>query len=96
MVEALAVVARTPVAALEPRVLQLAEAPAAAVRLAALRAIARMGGSRAEVALLRGLADRAPADPGARHWSCWCAGVRIGRWRPSSPCSAPLTRFAST
>jgi HEAT repeat protein len=60
MVEALAVVARTPVASLEPRILHLAEAPAAAVRLAALRAIARMGGSRAEVALLRGLADRHP------------------------------------
>lgn len=58
MVEALAVLARTPVPALEPRVLQLTESPSAAIRLAALRAAARATGARAEVVLLRALADR--------------------------------------
>jgi HEAT repeat protein len=58
VVEALAVVARTPVPSLEARVLQLAEAPSASVRLAALRAAARVPGSKAEVVLLRALADR--------------------------------------
>ena len=58
VVEALAVMARTPVPALESRVLQLTESPGAAVRLAALRAAARMAGARAEVVLLRALADR--------------------------------------
>ena len=58
VVEALAVLGRTPVPALEPRVLQLAESPSAAIRLAALRAAARLGGARPEVVLLRALADR--------------------------------------
>jgi HEAT repeat protein len=58
MVEALAVLARTPVPALEARVLQLAESPNAALRLAALRAAARVAGARSEVVLLRALADR--------------------------------------
>jgi HEAT repeat protein len=58
VVEALGVLARTPVPALEPRILQLAESPNAGIRLAALRAAARIAGSRAEVVLLRALADR--------------------------------------
>jgi HEAT repeat protein len=58
MVEALAVLARTPVPALEPRILQLTESPSAALRLAALRAAARVAGAKSEVALLRALADR--------------------------------------
>ena len=58
MVEALAVLARTPVPALEPRVLQLTESPSAALRLAALRAAARVAGAKSEVVLLRALADR--------------------------------------
>lgn len=58
VVEALAVLARTTVPLLEPRVLELAESPSAAIRLAALRAAARLSGSRAEVVLLRALADR--------------------------------------
>ena len=60
MVEALAVMARTPVPALETRVLQLTESPSASVRLAALRAAARITGARPEVVLLRALADRHP------------------------------------
>ena len=58
VVEALAVLTRTTVPALEPRVLQLAESPSAAVRLAALRAAARFTAAKAEVVLLRALADR--------------------------------------
>ena len=58
MVAALAVMARTPVPTLEPRVLQMTESASAAVRLAALRAAARLPGAKAEVALLRALADR--------------------------------------
>ena len=58
VVEALGVLARTPVPALDPRVLALAESRSAGVRLAALRAASRIPGSRAEVALLRALADR--------------------------------------
>jgi HEAT repeat protein len=58
MVEALAVLARTPVPALEPRILQLAESRSAEVRLAALRATARIAGAKSEVILLRALADR--------------------------------------
>ena len=60
MTEALAVLARTPVPALEPRILQLTESPSAALRLAALRAAARSAGAKSEVALLRALADRHP------------------------------------
>jgi HEAT repeat protein len=58
MVEALAVLARTPVPALEPRILQLTESPSAALRLAALRAAAPVAGAKSEVVLLRALADR--------------------------------------
>lgn len=58
IVEALSVLAQTPVPALESRILQLTEAPSATLRLPALRAAARIGGSRAEVVLLRALADR--------------------------------------
>lgn len=58
MMEALAVLARTPVPALEPRVLQLTESRSAAIRLAALRAAARVAGARSEAVLLRALADR--------------------------------------
>ncbi len=58
MVEALGVLARTPVPVLETRILQLTESPSANVRLAALRAASRSPGSRAEIALLRALADR--------------------------------------
>jgi HEAT repeat protein len=57
-VEALGVLARRPVPALEGRVLQLTESPSAAVRLAALRAAARIAGPRSDVVLLRALADR--------------------------------------
>jgi HEAT repeat protein len=60
VVEALAVLARTPVPALEQRVLQLAESPSAAIRLAALRATAQLVGARPDVVLLRALADRHP------------------------------------
>jgi HEAT repeat protein len=58
VVEALGVVARTPVPALEPRILQLTESLNAGIRLAALRATARIAGAKAEVVLLRALADR--------------------------------------
>jgi HEAT repeat protein len=58
VVEALGVLARTPVTALDPRVLALTESRSAGVRLAALRAASRIPGSRAEIALLRALADR--------------------------------------
>jgi HEAT repeat protein len=58
LVEALGVLARTPVPLLETRVLQLTEAPSPGVRLAALRAAARVPGPRPEIALLRALADR--------------------------------------
>jgi HEAT repeat protein len=58
VVEALGVLARTPVPPLEARILQLTEAESPVVRLAALRAAARAPGSRAELALLRALADR--------------------------------------
>ena len=58
MVEALAVLARTPVPALETRVLQLAESRNPALRLAALRAAACVAGAKSEVVLLRALADR--------------------------------------
>ena len=58
LVEALAVLARTPVPSLELRVLQLTESPSAAIRRAALRAAARVAGAKSEAALLRALADR--------------------------------------
>jgi HEAT repeat protein len=58
VVEALGVLARTPVPALEPRVLALTEARSPGIRLAALRAASRVPGSRAEIALMRALADR--------------------------------------
>jgi HEAT repeat protein len=58
VVEALAVLARTPVPALESRVLQLTESRSAATRLAALRAAAGITGAKSEVVLLRALADR--------------------------------------
>ncbi len=58
MLEALAVLARTSVPAMEPRVLQLTESPSPALRLAALQAAARIPGAKSEVALLRALADR--------------------------------------
>ena len=58
VVEALGVLARTTVPALEPRVLALTEARSPAIRLAALKAASRISGSRAEVALMRALADR--------------------------------------
>lgn len=60
VVEALGVLARTPVPALEPQVLRCAGSPSAGVRQAALRAVAQAPGSRAEMALLRALADRHP------------------------------------
>jgi len=60
VVEALGVLARTPVPLLEPRVLQLTESPSPGIRLAALRAASRASGSRPEIALLRALADRHP------------------------------------
>jgi HEAT repeat protein len=60
VVEALAVLARTPVPALESRVLQLTESRSAATRLAALRAAAKITGAKSEVVLLRALADRHP------------------------------------
>jgi HEAT repeat protein len=58
MVEALGVLGRTPVPALGSRVFQLTEAPSAAIRLAALRAAARLDGAKPEAVLLRALADR--------------------------------------
>jgi HEAT repeat protein len=58
VIEALGVLSRRPVPALEQRVLQLTESPGAAIRLAALRAAAQLVGARPEVALLRALADR--------------------------------------
>ncbi len=58
VVEALGVLARTPVPALAPRVLALTESRTPGIRLAALRAASRIPGSKAEVALLRALADR--------------------------------------
>jgi HEAT repeat protein len=58
VVEALGVLARTPVPALEARILQLTESPSAGVRLAALRAAAHVASAKAEVVLLRALADR--------------------------------------
>lgn len=60
VMEALGVLALTPVPALETRVLQLTDAASAGVRLAALRAASRAPGARSEVALLRALADRHP------------------------------------
>jgi HEAT repeat protein len=58
VVEALGVLARTPVPALEPRVLALAESRSSGIRLAALRAVSRLPGSKPEIALMRALADR--------------------------------------
>lgn len=58
VLEALGVLARTPVPLLETRVLQLTESPSPGIRLAALRAASRAPGSRPEIALLRALADR--------------------------------------
>jgi HEAT repeat protein len=58
VVEALGVLARTPVPVLDPHVLRLTESGSPGIRLAALRAAARVSGARAEVALLRALADR--------------------------------------
>jgi HEAT repeat protein len=58
VVEALGVLARTPVPTLEARILQLTESPNAGIRLAALRAAAPIAGAKAEVVLLRALADR--------------------------------------
>jgi HEAT repeat protein len=58
VVEALGVLAHTPVPALEPRVLRLTESRSPDVRLAALRAASRVAGSKAEIALMRALADR--------------------------------------
>jgi HEAT repeat protein len=55
---ALEVLSTRPVPALEPRVLQLAEDRRPAVRRAGLRAAARVTGARADVLLLRALADR--------------------------------------
>ncbi len=46
------------VAAFEPDVLALTRSPSLAVRLAALRAAAALDGTKVDVALLRGLADR--------------------------------------
>ncbi len=60
-VHALGILARRPVAALEPLVLELAEARSPAVRAAALKAVGQIAGSRSEVLLLRALADREPA-----------------------------------
>jgi HEAT repeat protein len=60
VVEALGVLARTSVPALEPRVLALTGSRSPAIRLAALRAASRISGSRAEIALMRALADRHP------------------------------------
>ena len=60
VMEALGVLARTPVPLLEPHVLRLTESPSPGVRLAALRAAARLPGTRAGIALLRALADRHP------------------------------------
>ena len=58
VVEALGVLARTPVPALEPRVLALTESRSPGIRLAALKAASRIPGSKAEIALMRALADR--------------------------------------
>jgi HEAT repeat protein len=58
VVEALGVLARTPVPALEPRVLALTESRSPDIRLAALRAASRIPGSRTEIALMHALADR--------------------------------------
>ena len=58
LVRALEVLAARPVPALETRVLQLAEDRRPRVRRAGLRAAARVPGSRADVLLLRALADR--------------------------------------
>jgi HEAT repeat protein len=58
IVEALAVLGRTPVPALEDCVLQLTRASGAAIRLAALRAAARLEGPKSEAVLLRALADQ--------------------------------------
>jgi HEAT repeat protein len=61
LILALGVMAERPVAAFEPAVLRLAEDRRSAVRRAALRAAARIPGSRTDVLLLRALADRQPA-----------------------------------
>ena len=58
VVEALGVLASTAVPALEPRVLALTESRSSGIRLAALRAASRIPGTKAEIALLRALADR--------------------------------------
>ncbi len=60
MVEALAVLARTPVPSLEERIFKLTDSPSAALRLAALRASARVAASKSDVVLIRALADRHP------------------------------------
>jgi HEAT repeat protein len=61
LVPILSALAASPITALDDLVLAHAASAAPAVRRAALRAIARIPGSRAEVVLLRALADR---DPG--------------------------------
>jgi HEAT repeat protein len=61
LVSGLAVLAETWVPELEDRVLELATAGCEPVRRMALRAAAKVPGSRAEVLLLRALADRDPA-----------------------------------
>ena len=61
LVLALGVMADRPVPAFEPALLRLAEDRRPAVRRAALRAVARVPGSRTDVLLLRALADRQPA-----------------------------------
>jgi HEAT repeat protein len=60
-VEALGVLARRPVPKLDARVLHLTEARSWAIRIAALRAAARIPGTRSDVLLIRALADREPA-----------------------------------
>jgi HEAT repeat protein len=57
----LSALAGCPCPALEERTLQLAAGGTGVVRRAALRAVARVPGARAEVLLLRALADRDPA-----------------------------------
>jgi HEAT repeat protein len=58
VVEALGVLERTTVPVLESRVLRLTESPNAPIRLAALRAAARVASAKSEAVLLRALADR--------------------------------------
>ena len=61
MIAALDVLSRRAVADFEPRILELARDPSPTIRRAAIRAAAQLPGAKAEVLLIRALADRNPA-----------------------------------